>query len=112
VITGRGSSFASATPGNLIRCRCVLPDASSPRIGIFGGCISANLLDEIVVVLIGADPKPDDQIRLTTSESPTVISDSGRPNISHEWFELHRWMKRIALPNLKLISCKTLDVRW
>src|SRR5213075_1707952 len=34
-ITGRGSSFANAAPGNLIRCRCVVPGVSSPKIGMF-----------------------------------------------------------------------------
>src|SRR4029079_3670235 len=33
-ITGRGSSFAKAAPGNLIKCRCVVPAFNSPRIGI------------------------------------------------------------------------------
>jgi hypothetical protein len=37
-ITGRGSSFANAAPGNLIRFRCVVPGVSSPKTGMFAGC--------------------------------------------------------------------------
>jgi hypothetical protein len=32
-ITGRGSSFASASPGNLIMCRCLVPAFSPPKMG-------------------------------------------------------------------------------
>src|SRR5262245_35645182 len=32
-ITDRGSSFANAAPGNLMRYRCVLPGVISPNIG-------------------------------------------------------------------------------
>src|SRR5215470_15804234 len=33
-ITALGSSSANAAPGNLMRCRCVVPVFNSPKIGI------------------------------------------------------------------------------
>jgi hypothetical protein len=47
-----------------------------------------ELVNEIVVVLVRADPKPDDQIAVLLRNSAIVISDSYRPHISDKRFEL------------------------
>jgi hypothetical protein len=68
------------------------------------------LLDEAVVVFVRADPKPDDEIALFLRNSSIVISDSCGPDVSDKRFELHRRMKRITQPKLKLFSRETLDM--
>jgi hypothetical protein len=70
------------------------------------------LSDEIVVVFVCADPKPDDEIAVLLCNSAIMIADSHGPDIPNKWLELHRWMKRIAQPNLKLFSRETLNVSW
>jgi hypothetical protein len=57
-----------------------------------------------------ADPKPNDKITLTATKCAIMVSDSDRPSIRAERFELHQWMKRIALPDLKLVPGETLDM--
>jgi hypothetical protein len=59
---------------------------------------------------VRADPKPNDKIIFTASECAIMVSDLDRPNIRAERLELHRWMKRIAPPDLKLVSGETLDM--
>jgi hypothetical protein len=67
---------------------------------------------KFVVFLAGTDPKPDDQIAVLLCHRAIVISDSDLPDVSNKRLELHRWMKRIVLPNSKLVSRKTLNVGW
>ena len=47
------------------------------------------MVNEIVVVFVRADPKPDDEITVLLGNSAIVISDSYRPDISDKRFELH-----------------------
>lgn len=58
----------------------------------------AQLIDEIVVLLVSANPKSDNEITMTARQRAVVGSDSNRPNVSEEGFEMQRWMKLIALP--------------
>jgi len=48
-----------------------------------------QLLDEVVVVFVRADPKPDDEIAVFLRNSAIVIADSYGPDISDKRFELH-----------------------
>jgi hypothetical protein len=47
------------------------------------------MLDEVVVVFVRADPKPDDEIAVFLRNSAIVIADSYGPDISDKRFELH-----------------------
>jgi hypothetical protein len=47
------------------------------------------LVDEIVVLFVRADPKPDDEITVLLGNSAIVITDSYRPDISDKRLELH-----------------------
>jgi hypothetical protein len=67
--------------------------------------------NEIVVPLVRADPKPDHKFPITTGQGTIVVADSDRPNIRPKRFELHRRMKGIAQPRLKLIARETLHMR-
>ena len=49
----------------------------------------AKLSDEIIVIFVRADPKPDDEITVSLRNSAIVISDSHRPNVPDKWLELH-----------------------
>jgi hypothetical protein len=60
---------------------------------------------------VGSDPKPDYEFPITTSQSAIVVADSDRPNIRRKHFELHRRMKGIAQPGLKLVARETLHMR-
>jgi hypothetical protein len=50
--------------------------------------MSANISNEVVVVFVRADPKPDDKIAVFLRNSAIVISDSHRPHVSDKWLEL------------------------
>jgi hypothetical protein len=52
-------------------------------------CISANLSNEIVVVFVRADPKPDHEITVLLGNDAIVIADSNRPGVSNKWLKLH-----------------------
>jgi hypothetical protein len=69
------------------------------------------LSDEVVLLFVRTDPEPHNEIGVTAREGSKMVSDSYGPNISKKRFELRRWMKRIVLPNSKLVSRETLDVR-
>ena len=51
--------------------------------------ILPELVNEIVVVLVRADPKPDDEIAAFLRNSAIVVADSHGPDISDKRFELH-----------------------
>ena len=60
-----------------------------PRNVVRGARRLAKLSDEIIVVLVRPDPKPDNEIAVFLRNSAIVISDSHEPDISHKRFELH-----------------------
>jgi hypothetical protein len=70
------------------------------------------LLDEIVVLLVRADPKPHCKITMPARQSAIAVSDSDRPDFPDERLEMHRRMKRIALPKSKLFSGESLNFSW
>jgi len=69
------------------------------------------LSDEVVVFFVRADPEADNKITVLLCNRTIVISDSDGPNVADKRLELHRGMKRIALPGSKLVSSEALDVR-
>jgi hypothetical protein len=48
-----------------------------------------QLSNEVVVVFVCADPKPDDNLTMLLRKSAIVIADSDRPDIFDERLELH-----------------------
>jgi len=48
-----------------------------------------ELVNEIVVVLVRADPKPDDEVAVFLRNGAIVIADSYRPDVSDKRLELH-----------------------
>jgi hypothetical protein len=60
-----------------------------PRTRILGVNISANLSNEIVVVFVCADPKPDHEVAVLLCNSAITIADSRGPDVSNKWLELH-----------------------
>ena len=59
-----------------------------PRNVVRGARTLAKLSDEIIVIFVRADPKPDDEIAMLLSNSAIVITDSHGPDISDKRFEL------------------------
>jgi hypothetical protein len=49
----------------------------------------AQLSNQLVVVFVRADPKPDHEIAVLLCDSAIVIADSHRPDVSDKWVELH-----------------------
>jgi hypothetical protein len=45
-------------------------------------------------------------------QSAIAVSDSDRPDFPDERLEMHRRMKRIALPKSKLFSGESLNFSW
>jgi hypothetical protein len=48
-----------------------------------------ELVNEIVVVLVRADPKPDDEITMLLCNSTIMITDSHGPDVCDKRLELH-----------------------
>ena len=48
-----------------------------------------ELVNEIVVLLVRADPKPDDKIVMPLRDGTIMIADSHRPNVPDKRLELH-----------------------
>ena|ERR1041385_222529 len=49
----------------------------------------SQLSNEIVVVFVRADPKPDHEITVLLGNDAIVIADSNRPGVSNKWLKLH-----------------------
>jgi len=47
------------------------------------------LSDEVVVVFVRTDPKPDHEIAVSLRNSAIVVADSRGPDVSDKRFELH-----------------------
>jgi hypothetical protein len=73
---------------------------------------ATQLSNEVVVVFVCANPKPDDKLTMLLCKSAIVIADSDRPDVSNERLELHRRVERVTNPQLKLLSRETLHVSW
>ena len=50
--------------------------------------ILAKLSDEIVIVFVRADPKPDDEIAMLLGNSTIMVADSHGPDVSDKRFKL------------------------
>lgn len=48
-----------------------------------------QVLDELVVLFVGANPEPDNELALTARERAIMVSDSRGPDIRAERLELH-----------------------
>ncbi len=60
-----------------------------PRNVVRGARTLAKLSDEIIVIFVRADPKPDDEIAVLLCNSAVMIADSHGPDVSDKRFELH-----------------------
>jgi hypothetical protein len=69
-----------------------------------------ELSNQVVVVFLRADPKPDDQIAMLLGKSAIVITDSHGPDVSDKRLERHWRVERVAQPEWKLFSRQTLDM--
>jgi len=52
----------------------------------------------LIVFSVSADPKPDNQIAATTSQSAIVLIHPDGPDISNQGFEMQRNIESILLP--------------
>jgi hypothetical protein len=77
-----GSAAARATELEMMKLQ-------KQRTRILVVCISANLSNEIVVIFVCADPKPDDQIAVLLCNSTIMIANSHGPYVFNKRLELH-----------------------
>jgi hypothetical protein len=59
---------------------------------------------------VRANPKPNNEFALTTSEDAIMIAHAHRPDVCAKRLELDRRMKWIALPDFKLVPRQTLNM--
>ena len=57
-----------------------------------------QLLNELVILFVAANPKPDHQLTITARKRAIMISDPHGPNIRAERLKLDGRVKWIALP--------------
>src|SRR6185503_19596373 len=66
----------------------------------------------MVVIRVGADPKPHDQISVLASHCAIILVDANRPDIREERFELERHVESVLLPDAIFLPCELLNLRW
>ena len=94
---GSGDSQAPLTlaDGNLVDLREIT--RRRPLREVINGS-EGCVFHQFIVLRVGADPDPHDQLPFAATDSPIALIDSGRPEIIHQWLEMERRMKTVLLP--------------
>jgi hypothetical protein len=67
-------------------------------------------LDQVVVLFMGADPEPNDQVVGSSRESTVRWPDPHGPDVIDQGLELQGRVKRIALPKPVLFPGTSLNL--
>src|SRR5437870_4088457 len=64
---------------------------------------------EAVVFLVRSDPKPDDRVAFAQAHRAVACPDTHDADAVPAFFEMERWMKRIALPKRVFLPSEILN---